>query len=244
MICLVNSNTWKMWYLAFKLALRIPKREGEYIWLSWHTFKGAFWLCISGQAGPWLWIPGGRGKHRNRLLGKMCYLCLPIPEGWQFTWGRGHATLREMRQLDASVSHLVQETLPKNSDQVFLPCLLGIFAARLPISREPWRTPLPFHSIPLHSSQASCKHLAKLHISAVLPSSHTIFEPTPVFLLYPHCQPLSSPPGPLLSTPSPGSLLGQPHFPQKPALGPFWKSAMLFPSLRPFQNSLLNTNSQ
>lgn len=104
-----------------------------------------------------------------------------------------------------------------------------------------------FHSIPFHSSQASCKHLVKLYISGVLPSSYTIFEPTPVFLLYPHCKPLSSPPEPRVQSPS---LHSQPRFsiraatlPTEPALGPFWKSAMPFPSLRPFQKSLLSTNS-
>lgn len=173
-------------------------KEGERVRLTFMTcFQGGILTVYFMSGRTLLWIPGGWEKHRNKASWVKCAKCACL-----FLRGGNLSGVGDMPPSErwgtyhASVSHLVQETLPKNSDQVFLPCLLGTFAARLPISREAWRSPVPFHSIPFHSSQASCKHLAKLHISGVLPSSYTIFEPTPVFLLYPHCKPLSSLPEP------------------------------------------------
>ena len=107
-----------------------------------------------------------------------------------------------------------------------------------------------FHSIPFHSTH----HRLPASIWPNFTSVQCFLHPTPslnqlqsssyILTANLYFHPLDDVCRPLVSTPSPGSLLGQPHFPQKPALGPFWKSAMPFPSLRPFQNSLLSTNNQ
>lgn len=106
-----------------------------------------------------------------------------------------------------------------------------------------------FHSIPFHSTHHRLPASIWPNFTSVgyflhpIPSLNQLQSSSYILTANLYLHPLNHVYSPPVSTLSPGSPLGQPHFPQKPALGPFWKSAMPFPSLRPFQNSLLNTNS-